>query len=41
MEFTNHKTFRVPDTDLIFDSDYHPDKDGLLAVGTVEGDVHV
>jgi len=41
MDFSDKRSFVVKDTDLIFDCHFHPEKDHLLAVGTIEGDVHV
>lgn len=41
MDFTNVKTFPLKDTEVVFDSDFHPDKEGVLAVATIEGNVHV
>lgn len=41
MEFDNKRTIKLPESEFIFDSHFHPDKEGILAVGTIDGDVHV
>lgn len=41
MDFTGIKSFTLKNTDVVFDSDFHPEKEGVLAVGTIEGHVHM
>lgn len=41
MDFTDIKSFTLTDTDVVFDTDFHPNKTGVLAVATIEGHIHV
>lgn len=41
MDFTDVKSFSLKNTDVVFDSEFHPDKEGVLAVATIEGHVHM
>ena len=41
MDFTGVRSFLLSDTDVVFDSHFHPLKPGILAVATIEGHVHV
>ena len=36
----NPTTVKTPPVEAFFDADFHPNKDGLLALSTVEGNVH-
>ena len=41
MDITGVRSFLLSDTDVVFDSHFHPLKPGILAVATIEGHVHV
>lgn len=33
--------YNLPDTEIIFDAQFHPQKDGWIGFSTVEGDVQL
>lgn len=39
--FTPLRTIEVKETESIFDCQFHPEKDLIFAVATVDGDVHM